>query len=451
MKTSHVRCVIVTGLVALAFNTSIGSAALAEDAPSDCHVGAYRLADGMVVDLAMSESTTLRWRKPDGTTGVLNPGSGLAGTSTMGWTDRPDGHHVTLPDCASNEIVFDGATAHRIAFDVTETTFVNAGTTLAGRLVLPQGNGAVPIVVLLHGSENDSAIESNSLQRRLPAEGIGVFVFDKRGTGRSQGKYTQDFQLLADDAVAAMTEARRLSGARLKRIGYQGPSQGGWIAPIAATKAPVDFIIVGFGLAVSPLEEDRSAVVLNMTMGHFGSDVIPKALEVADASGDVVTRGTDADYRRFDEIRERYRNEPWFSAIKGNFTFFVLNIPSQEIREKRSAFEFGTPWHYDPLATIARVKPPQLWILADDDIDAPSAETARRLDGLRAQGRPITTVVYPLTEHGIYEYETKADGTRISTRQPRGYLDLMIDFARGVPLKASYGDAFIASPSRSAR
>ena len=34
---------------------------------------------------------------------------------------------------------------------------------------------------------------------------LATFVFDKRGTGRSDGEYTQDFSLLASDVIAAST------------------------------------------------------------------------------------------------------------------------------------------------------------------------------------------------------------------------------------------------------
>ncbi|MDT9165953.1 alpha/beta hydrolase, partial [Escherichia coli] len=77
----------------------------------------------------------------------------------------------------------------RIDFDVAETRFDSAGAALAGRLVMPKGSGAAPIVVLLHGSERDSAMRFNALQRLLPARGVGVFVYDKRGTGASSGSY----------------------------------------------------------------------------------------------------------------------------------------------------------------------------------------------------------------------------------------------------------------------
>ena len=108
--------------------------------------------------------------------------------------------------------------------------------------------------------------------------------------------------------------------------------------------------------------------------------------------------------------------------------------------------DWHTPFLFDPLATIAAVKPPQLWVLAEDDLDAPSAETARRLAQLRLAGRPITTAVWARTEHGIFEYETSADGERTSLRQPDGYLALLADFARGVALKPAYGKAVIARP-----
>lgn len=150
---------------------------------------------------------------------------------------------------------------------------IGLGPRLLGRLVMPKGEGRVPLVVLVHGSEHDSARDFYSLQRQLPSEGIGVFVYDKRGTGGSGGLYTQDYLMLADDVIAAMHEAKRLAGARVGRIGYQGGSQGGWVAPLAATIEPVDFVIVGFGLAVSPLEEDRESIALDMTRGGDGAAI----------------------------------------------------------------------------------------------------------------------------------------------------------------------------------
>jgi hypothetical protein len=59
------------------------------------------------------------------------------------------------------------------------------------------------------------------------------------------------------------------------------------------------------------------------------------------------------------------------------------------------------------------------------------SESIRRLAALRKAGRPITTVVFPEADHGMYEFETLPDGERISTRQPEGYFPLMRDFIKG--------------------
>mgnify|MGYP001549475984 CR=1 FL=1 len=171
----------------------------------DCHVGAYRLADRSLVDIGPTDGDAFRWRRFDGSTGALHRQADGTWSSTYGWTDRSDGRSVDFSACPSQQIVFDKLTGQRIDFQVTETSFVGRdGTKLLGRLVLPKGKGPVPIVVLVHGAERDSARDFYSLQRMLPAEGVGAFVYDKRGTGASAGTYTQDFEVLANDAVAAM-------------------------------------------------------------------------------------------------------------------------------------------------------------------------------------------------------------------------------------------------------
>ena len=63
--------------------------------------------------------------------------------------------------------------------------------------------------------------------------------------------------------------------------------------------------------------------------------------------------------------------------------------------------------HYDPI--LRGLSTPQLWILGGDDLDAPSAETVRRLHTLAASGKPIDIAIFPRAEHGIFEYE---DGRR---------------------------------------
>lgn len=415
-------------------------------AGTDCRIGSYALGDGRNLDIGPSEGTALRWRLEDGTTGKLTPAGSGRWISTLGWTDRPDGKTVTF-DCGRGTIRFAQVTGKRIPFDVTETRFRGAGVDLAGRLILPRGAGKVPIVILIHGSEHDSGIANFALQRQFAARGIGVFVYDKRGTGASGGRYTQDYLLLADDAIAAMHEAKRLAGTRAGKVGYQAGSQGGWVAPLAARIEPVDFVIVGFGLAVSPLEEDREAIALNMRDRGYGPDVMAKAMEVADATAAVMLSDFREGYDGIAAVRRKYGQEPWFRDVRGDVSYVLLEKDAAELRELGPVLLAGAPWQYDPMPVLRNLAVPQLWILAENDIDAPSAETACRLKALAANGRPITTVMFPRTEHGIYEYETGPDGKRLSTRQPDGYFRMMVDFIRNGRIGADYGTARIAGPA----
>jgi hypothetical protein len=431
-------------LFALVIVTFASGMAHATDASvGNCHVGAYRLANGSVVDVGPSEGAHLRWRREDGTTGLLTSHADGTWTSTLGWTDKPDGIKVAFSDCAEGRIAFGGVRGQRIAFDVTNTRFQGAGVTLAGRLVLPKGNARVPIVVLIHGSEHDSALDFYSLQRMFPAAGIGVFVYDKRGTGASGGQYTQGYLLLADDAIAAVNEAKRLAGSRAGRIGYQGGSQGGWVAPLAARISPVDFVIVGFGLAVSPLDEDREAIAYDMQRQGYGADVMAKAMQIADASAGILLSNFRSGYDKLDALKKRYGNEPWFKHVHGDITWALLAWPAEELKQKGPVLFAGAPLQYDPMPVLRNLDTPQLWILGGEDADAPSAETIKRLRGLQQSGRPIALAVYPHAEHGMYEFETKPDGTRVDTRNPDGYFAMMRDFILSGKVQGKYGDAVL--------
>lgn len=412
----------------------------------DCHVGSYRLTDGTFVDIAPSEKDTLRWRRFDGTTGALHAMPGGVWKSTYGWTGSADGKTISFSGCTTGRIDFAGVRGQRIPFDATDTRFTSHGVTLVGRLVMPKGAGDVPVVILLHGAEHDSALTDYSLQRMLPAEGIGAFVYDKRGTGKSGGAYSQDFNLLADDAVAALHEARRLGRSRVARIGYQGGSEGGWVAPIAANRAPVDFVIVCFGLAVSVIDEDQQEVEIEMREKGYSPALIAKALEVARAAETVIASGSSNGLKEFDEVRAKYRNEPWYKDLHGNYTWLLLPYSKSQLKAMAPKYEWGTPFHYDPMPALRAATAPELWIVGGEDYEAPSAETSRRIRSLIGDGRPFTLAVYPGAEHGMTLFEKGPDGERISTRYAPGYFAMMRDFARSGRLAGRYGDAIITTP-----
>lgn len=431
---------------------AVSANAIAAEPDASCHAGAYTLDDGRFIDIAsLSDPDKLRWRLLDGRSGRLVRGSDGAWTSTLGWTDRADGIKVSFGDCTQGRISFDGHAGRKQAFDITETTFAGNGVTLRGRLVLPKGRKAVPIVVEVHGSEDYSALQGYHTQYMYPAHGIGVFLYDKRGTGASSGTYTQDFHLLADDAKAALAEARRLAGKRVARIGFDGGSQGGWIAPLAASSSDADFVVVSFGMLESPLAEDREQVMLDLRTAGFGDDVLVQAREVTDATGVVVASRGARGWEQLDAVRAKYAKQPWWNAMKGEYTGLIAQHTREEVLAMAPKMEKGTTWDHDPMPVMRALHVPQLWVLAGSDREAPPVETARRLATLVQEGRPITSAVFPDTDHGILEFETGKDGERTSTRYAEGYYRLLIDWIkRGRADGAGYGRAQMTSAGKAA-
>jgi uncharacterized protein len=320
----------------------------------------------------------------------------------------------------------------QLPLTTTDTRFTSVETELAGRLIEPPGAGKHPLVVMVHGSERTSALNS-SYAYALAAQGITVFVYDKRGTGSSQGEYTQNFELLAADAAAAFAHAKKLTTGRVSRAGYFGGSQGGWVAPLAATHSAADFVAIGFGLVASPIEEDREQMVSEARA--LGLD--PPAFELINALSAATSRlvlsGFSQGYDELDKVRSQLSRHPWSQRIHGEYSGDILRLSDAELRRLgRARFDnVELIWDYDSIAALERVNVPVLWVLAAEDREAPIETTRAVLLQLKKAGKAIDVYLFPDTDHGMMEYVTNADGSRKSTRITDGYLRLLGDWIKG--------------------
>lgn len=138
--------------------------------------------------------------------------------------------------------------------------YPTTGTSLAGTLYIPPGEGPFPVILFHFGS---NAWERANTPVSYPTNlyyqhNIALFVYDRRGLGQSGGTCCQsDITLLADDVIAGVAALSTINEVDRKKIGALGFSQGGWVVPNAAARtSQIAFTIVGSGGAVSENHED---------------------------------------------------------------------------------------------------------------------------------------------------------------------------------------------------
>lgn len=400
----------------LAVMTLAAQAAAPATAP--CQPGAYAGPDGRFMVIMERTDTAQtgawRWWADDGRFGLTNDGS------------------VT---CRGATLDVKTVTYNRIAVRLTPAKFKSGDLTLNGLLIEPPAKAGAkpPLVVTVHGSERTPAVKYASYPWVLAAQGISTFVYDKRGTGESQGRYNQNFHALAADAAAASKEAKRLAAGRYARFGLLGGSQGGWVAPRAANDAGADFVAIGFGLLIDPLEEDASQVAAELTEAGYGADVLKQAREITGATGNLMAEHFLKGYEQLAAVKARYSRQPWFAKIKGEFTGDILALDEATLRREGAAkFDnLELDWRYDAMGWMRKVKVPQLWVIAAEDREAPPQTTVDRLQTLRREGHDIAIVRFPATDHGMVEFTQAADGTRTTTRVTDGYFRLLGEWIRG--------------------
>lgn len=427
------------GTVALAAATvSFATcAASAEAPPHACYSGAYKLANGEYVIISPSDEGALRYRVPDGRSGRLYSDDDKHFYGGPGWASRePRISEAVFDECPGERLEFKlkggpSGVAHRVPVMKTPATFSSLGNTLYGELYAPAKPQA--LVVLVFGSGQDSAVAFNYVQHLLPTYGIAVFAYDKRGTGRSTGRFTVDFSELADDAIAAVAEARRVLAMPDVPVGLMGESQGGWIAPLAAARSPVDFVVVSYGLAISPLDEDREEVLGELRAKNYDDDVIAKGRELTSITGRVMlSRFTDGmdDLRKF---KAAHGEEKWLHEVEGDFTGPLLRSPDDQFTELRAALGFDAILDYDAQAALRRVRMPMLWIVAGKDTEAPPLPTLEFLRGLQPAPPQLDIAIFPNADHGIIEGDV----------QSAGYHDLLAKWIRTRKLEGKFGTAIL--------
>ncbi|HKU16281.1 MAG TPA: alpha/beta fold hydrolase [Steroidobacteraceae bacterium] len=443
---------ILLGIAALAVAAGLAAYLINRSEPADTRFsGAYALPDGALVFISPREGKVLRYRMMNGESGALWPTGNAEFEGGPGWAERePVVNRVKFDSSGNARNGFewrhaDDKPVHARRIDLPEriAKFTSGDLSLRGKVVLPDssqwGPGPFPAVVIVHGSEADSAVDYYSDPYIYAANGFAALAFDKRGTGESQGKYLQNFHVLSDDVVAAVRWLRTQPGIDGERIHLAGFSQGGWIAPLAALKdGNIRSVLVGYGVMVPVTGEDRWGYFYALQQKGFGADAVASADRINAVIVDIVDRHRNR-WSELSSMLDAARSQPWFAGVRGSDSMLGVitdsKLPLWMLRvyvwwRLRSG---DTPFIdrlYDPVQTMLELQTPSFWILGGEDSSAPTPWTLRELEKLQAAGRPVQYRVFAQADHGILRFVQPQGGERRFTGLEPDYYPAQIAWLR---------------------
>jgi|GEM_PF-1915504 len=337
--------------------------------------------------------------------------------------------HAPKIDRVNGKLLFGDKTLSLANVEMREIRFGNAGTDLYGILAIPDSEQPVPVVIDSHGSERSSAVEYGWSPAWYAEAGFATFIFDKRGTGRSGGEYTQDFDLLATDLQAAVSVVAAEPGIDPTLIGVGGYSQGVFVSTLAASREPaISFLIASFGVIESPLREDFLETRLHfeanypeLSWGEFEPLVL--ACEQAFALRQNEKWSEVSHLKR--KWHDRIDADDLYGTMTGDgclrWSPLVLRLLG------RSQFPRGLDWSHDPKPLVEELEIPMIWQYGLADEDAPPETSISLLEEWIEQGKPIDLHTYADAEHGMYHTMINSSGESYRYKDPE-YIRHLIDW-----------------------
>lgn len=251
--------------------------------------------------------------------------------------------------------------------------------------------GRETALIALHGAGDGTRdfLLYRHLHEVLPPAGIGVVSFDRRGEGESTGDASRGrFQLQVDDALAVR------DAIDVGRVGMWGFSQGGWIAPLAASQSErVAFVVGVASTGVTPSAQMMYATTAQLRLAGYGDDVVDRALDLRRRFEDSVhDRPVDEEALRDDLVAAL--DEDWFQH---------LWLPPTTFDEEGKRL-YIEEMDFDPEPIFADVNVPALLFLGERDSWSPVPESVKTW---RRAKPDAEVVVIPDAEHDM----TLEDGT----------------------------------------
>jgi pimeloyl-ACP methyl ester carboxylesterase len=257
------------------------------------------------------------------------------------------------------------------AVRIEDVEFKNGDLTLHGNLYLPKKPGKYPALIVYHSASGGIRAYPTyqHLADVLPAKGVAVLLFDRRGFGQSQGNFeTANFADLASDGIAGIRYLKGRKDIDSRHIGVWGVSQGGWIAPLASVMSKdIAFVIAVSGPGVTPAEQMDYAAAYALREAGYSEQIIKEALAIR-ASVNAYFRGRlPAD--QVNQAIAKARTQPWFKLIS----------LSDGLPLDPKVTKWYQEMDFDPIPTLRKIKTPTLFFFGERDRWVPIEESISRI------------------------------------------------------------------------
>ena len=288
--------------------------------------------------------------------------------------------------------------ARKVPLHSEDISFMSGDVRLAGTLVEPESPGPHPAIVFMHGSGPAPRQSNFGLGYWLAAQGFAVLKYDKRGSGESGGDLAGiRYEQLGEDGAAAARWLSNRPEIDPGRIGFWGISEGGWTAPLAATRfRNAAFVIIASGGGLSPAAGELLDTEDQLkTDGRFTSAQISDALNFQRLRDNYAQSGQGWD--AYSAALASAVKQPWWNYPSTDL--YGWSKPDSAGWKMKAASYF-----YDPAPTLRALPCPVLILFGGLDTPAGVRANLAAIHQALARNRKAqaTFRVFPKTSHNLF-------------------------------------------------
>ncbi|MFD6157893.1 alpha/beta hydrolase family protein [Nocardia sp. NPDC060256] len=276
-----------------------------------------------------------------------------------------------------------------------DVTYRSGDITIAGTVTEPQGSGPFPAVLLITGSgpqDRDEELFGHKpfllVADTLTRAGYAVLRADDRGVGGTGGNLDDaNYTDLANDAAAGVGFLRGRPDIDPARVGLFGHSEGGYLAPLVASRP----------------DSGVAFAILMAGPGVLGADVLVEQTRLITAAGGASADEVDTQVRQTSELAALLKVGD-LAGAKDLVRKQNEALPPEKRASDADVAASITPYFaaliaYDPAPALKALRIPVLAFFGGNDLQVPPGQSEQPMRDNLAADPDATVHVFPGLNH----------------------------------------------------